>query len=152
MTNESGRERLRQHGRKRKGEKKSEEEKKGDGGKEHEQEIVKVKRGEKGEHGCLHFELPGTGTQRVCKLTHSVASPSDDGSQRLLSCSEPGERNEKDDLKATNTRSRDYRYRTINVLVKLPIGVSVLGRVCSLCMSGDGEPRLWPGKSHNNGT
>lgn len=123
-----------------------------DGSKEHEQETVKVKRGEKGEPHCLHFELPGTGTQRVCKLTHSVASPSDDGSQRLLSCSEPGESNEKDDLKATNTRSRDYRYRTINVLVKLPIGVSVLGRVCSLCMSGDGEPRLWPGKSHNNGT
>lgn len=57
----------------------------------------------------------------------------------------------KDVFKATNTWSTDYRYRTINVLVKLPIGVSVLGRVCSLCMSSDGEPRLWPGKSHNNG-
>lgn len=57
-----------------------------------------------------------------------AASPSDGGSQRLLSCSEPGERNEKDDLKATNTQSRDCRYRTIHALVKLPIGVSVLGR------------------------
>lgn len=65
----------------------------------------------------------------------SAASHSDDGYQRLLTCSEPGERSEKDDLKATSTPSRDGRYRTINVLVKLPIGVSVLGRVCSLCMS-----------------
>lgn len=65
----------------------------------------------------------------------SVACHSDDGHQRLLTCSEPGERHEKDHFKATNTWSRDGRYRTTNIQVKLLIAVSVLGCVCSLCMS-----------------
>lgn len=41
----------------------------------------------------------------------------------------------KDDFKATNTWSRDGRYRTIHIQVKLPIAISVLGCVCSLRMS-----------------
>lgn len=81
----------------------------------------------------------------------SVACHSDDGHQRLLTCSEPGERHEKDDFKATNTWSRDGRYRTINIQVKLPIAVSVLGCVCSLRMSAMESLDCDPGKSHNNG-
>lgn len=68
-----------------------------------------------------------------------------------MSCFELRERNEKDDLKVVNTSSRDGRYRIISVLVKLLFGVCVLGRVCSFCVSGDGEFRLWSGKLYNNG-
>lgn len=92
-----------------------------------------------------------TGQALVSAQTGSVACRPDAHRQRLLTCWEPRESNEKDDLKATNTRRRDGRYRTMSALVKLPIGVSVLGRVSSPRVWRDGEPRLWLGKSHNNG-
>lgn len=103
-------------------------------------EKVKRKDNEKGEQEDT----------KVCTLTQLLLAVTTGVGVFWLALSQERER-KKDVLKATNTWSRDYRYRTINVLVKLPIGVSVLGRVCSLCMSSDGEPRLWPGKSHNNG-
>lgn len=106
---------------------------------------------EREEKGPAKAGRAATGQALLSAQTGSVACRPDAHRQRLLTCWEPRESNEKDDLKATNTPRRDGRYRTMSVLVKLPIRVSVLGRVSSPCVWRDGEPRLWPGKSHNNG-